>query len=354
MKEDFFAKTEKIKALAKPSLLQMDDYTTSYLHYRDALQVWESVDMAAITGLSIIDNYSYVLLLQHKNEESMEEIKFGYDHFLKYLRRGDARCYAPFKGTYSYNKQQIAEIVSGFFEMGVFSAIRLNDYAFAKKLMMAVDEREMMARTYPTADACAYILNNKVYLREIDDTCFTAAYGCMLAKYSTLPKDQESHVISIDPMEVITDAKFINYKPARIKSYNYLDYHDYFSNLYNYLSDSSATDKELNGVLKMFCKVYFAEKKNHGVDQSFVKRLANGSDHTPDVIKKIIATGDTEFVRLMADFIDDAISKSGWYTDMTLLYGGYLLYRQLGEDKKAKKLYKRISKEPDPRFKKLD
>lgn len=353
MKRNFFDKTEAISAIEKPTAAQMSEYTKLYNQYIQKLDEYGHMDMPALAAMAIISSYTYVLLTQHMYQQSMTEIKFGYTHFLQYLERGDARCDQVYNGTYSYTQEQVRQIVSDFCDRGVYTAAMLNNYSFAQKLLMLTDERDMLTNTFGAFDASALVLDYKAAVNEIDDTCFTAAYGYMLAKYSPIPDGQARRLTIIDPLQVITNEKFINFRPARIKKYNYLDYHDYFTNLYCRISDS-ASDQELYPILKMFLKVYFAEKKNHGVDQNFMARLANGTNNVPAFVGKIKASGDTKFMRLMADFIDDAISKEHDYKDLANLYGGYLLYLQLGETKKAKKLFKRMGREPDPRFPKVD
>lgn len=354
---DFTARCKSFLSLQHPTTADWQTYRDAYMSYRSVLDANKDAQVVPLVGLTMASQYCFDLYKRNKYAEAMEEIKFAYDHFLENVERGEARCYAAFVGRFGFSQPQVQHVGTNFFYVGTYVATDLNDYAFAQKLLMKTDERELLGNFYECNLACTRIFRYKMQKGEIDEACFTAAYGYMMSNYQkvmTQRFDSLTPGVDANPMDVIVNPAFIKYKPARLTRYNYLDYHDYFTNLYSYLAGSNAAEKEQQQTLKMFIRVFNAERKRNGINQDFLKLLGRGVGDKPDAIDAIIQSGDKELVQLLADFINDNIKNNGYYNNMKLIYGGYLCYHHLGNKKMADKLYKRVSKTPDERFKRID
>ena len=206
-----------------------------YDYYRKFLTDNASSDMSSLTGIQMINQYAFILYQEGKDNEAEAEIIFGMQHFLENIERGDARCYVAFKGYISYTEKQVQRITNNFVYVGTLIAFKKNNPSFALKLLMKAAERDLLGSNPEMYMASLQMLQYKITKHEIDDTCFFAAYGQLIASHEPLSIKQASYNlrlaiensnsgIIVDPLKIITDAKFITLRPAMVKRYKYLNF----------------------------------------------------------------------------------------------------------------------------------
>jgi hypothetical protein len=332
-----------------------------YFSYRKFLAENKATGLGAVVAIKMIGQYGFVLLKEKRFKEGLAEMRFGMDNFLEQIERGDQWCYVAFKGNISYTEKNVQVAVDNFLCAATLLAFELNETAFAQQMLMKVAERDLIGSNTQMNKAASKILKYKINRQEIDDTCFYAAYAVMLSDYEqksiadamtalndAVENYQSNHGIST--ITIITDPKLISYRPPMVKRYKYLNFYEYYVRLYKYLAEKNATISFQHQVLKMFLKSFNADK-NGGINVDFRNTLANGTSLSPDPIKEIIKAGDTELIELLADFIWKYCSSK--YDNITLIYGSYLCYYNLGNKKMANKVYKKLGSFKD-RFPRLD
>ena len=98
----------------------------------------------------------------------------------------------------------------------------------------------------------------------------------------------------------------------------------------------------------MLLKTWYANDKK-GLDFiNFSNQLTSYGTHATE---QIIAAGDRELMELVADFINEGFNHENYGY---LNYCAYLLYNNLGMEKKANKMYKRVYKGLRERLPKVD
>ncbi|MEO7308067.1 MAG: hypothetical protein ABIR78_10545 [Ferruginibacter sp.] len=362
MDTSFTKAFERVYNESSPSASDRKYLKELYFSYRKFLVDNNATGIAALVGLKIVTQYGYVLFQEKKIKEGIEEVRFGLANFLEHIERSEARCYVAFKGNISYEGKKVEVIVDNFLKVSTLLSFELNEPSLPQQILMKVAERDLIGSNSQMNMAAHKILKYKIKRQEIDDTCFYAAYAELLSDYEEKSVQQAIDDLNdaidnlhsptgISAMKIITDPKLISYRPPMVKRYKYLNFYEYYIRLYKYLAQKGTMQSQ-HSVLKMFLQTFNADK-NGGINVDFLTLLGRGSKTSPDPIRDIIKTGDTELMQLLADFIWKYCSSSK-YDDIWLIYGGYLCYYNLGDKKMAGKIYKRLGKNPDERFPKLN
>lgn len=309
-------------------------------------------------GLKVSMLYMKCLEDQGKYKKVLEEATDAYEHFFRliyFYEKNTATCSIGSGYTMVLTKADFQTIASPYLCITINAAFETNDPDLACGFFMGGICNEGFKRTADLNKIAGQVMQYRLKRNLVDDTTFMAAYNYLKSMYTdksllqlmngfgTFPED--------DAIKVITNPMFVTHKFPEVRRLQFAYYPDsyYFQDLYEYLKGRDSVNTYLeHNVLKMLLKIYYANNKK-GIDvmklsdelRCCMRSDESGTKAIP-TIQKIINSGDKELMLLLADFIREAYGHNYFYPDEN--YGAYLIYRELGNEKLANKMYNRIEK----------
>ncbi len=363
-KERAFGELSKIYfATSSHTATEQAAYEAECIAYKKAFTDAASLNIIdhtipQVLGLKVQVGYMKLLENQGKYKAVIKEAEYANNIFFRFIyfyEKDEARCSRGSGSTMVLTKDHFQTAASPFLCMAINAAFEIENPASACWYFMAGIYNDGFKRSGEVNKAAGQVMQYRLSRKWIDDTTFMAAYTYLNTMYTEKTLAQMMAGLAKfpenDAIKVITDPLFVKHKMPEVRRAQYAYYPDaaYFQDLYEYLKGRDSVDSNLEqAVLKMLLKVYYANDKK-GIDvihlsnalRCCVRSDETGTKAIPE-IQKIIDAGDRELMQLLADFIRQAYNKSDFYPDED--YGAYLLYRALGDEKAANKMYNSIEK----------
>ena len=364
----FNAESRAFLALTNKTSADRSAFAASYRQYKEFFTSevengWAGPyqNIAAYMGLKIVTAYCYYAMQgENKEKELVKEAQWAFDKFFPYINFGDdasIKCRTRANGGITIEVEDYRKVGSGLVRDACEAAFTLGKPDDAMRFFMAgnyyMNGYASNSDAYPMT---GQILQNRLSRGLIDDTTFIAAYFHLRSslELKTIADITSSigRSFNKEALAVLTDSRFLKYKAPETKHgrFYYYPYPSYHQDLYAYLkTDSTLRNQYLQqGILKMLLKTWYANDKK-GLDFiNFSNQLTSYGTHATE---QIIAAGDRELMELVADFINEGFNHENYGY---LNYCAYLLYNNLGMEKKANKMYKRVYKGLRERLPKVD